>query len=247
MQLWLDNTNGVVRCIFFRLMPLQRTDSETLFKAIDENFSSDGPIRYSNLVGLGLDGANVMLGTRNSVLVQLKARQPSVVSFHCNCHIAALIANHACKVFPDFLEDVTIQIWYFFQKSPKRYRILEEFQSFVDSKPHKLLKAGQTRWSSLEMCVNRLLEQYDALLLYFRSTDEHSSVVRRVESSLEKPLTKLYLMFLSNALHVINGFNKLIQSESPTIHILHREVQSFVKKTASPNFSTNSSARKANC
>ena len=166
-----------------------------------------------------------MLGTRHSVLVQLKAKQPSLISFHYNCHLAALIANHSCKVLSDYIEDVTIQIWYFFPKSPTRYRTFEDFQSFVNSKPHKLLKAGQTHWLSLEMCVNRLLEQYGALLSFFRSTDEHSS---SVQSTLEKPLSKLYLMVLSNALHVINVFNKLMQTESPTIHILHREVQSFV-------------------
>ena len=157
---------------------------------------------------LGSDGANVMLGTRNSVLTQLKEKQPGLVSFHCNCHLAALIANHVSKVLPDFLEDVTIQIWYFFQKSPKLYRMFEDFQVFVDSKPHKLLKAGQTRWLSLQMCVNRLLEQYDALLSFFRSSDERLISIQRITSSLEKPLTKLYLMFLSNALRVINAFCK---------------------------------------
>ena len=66
MLRFFDNTDGVVRCIFFRLMPLYRADSESLFRAIDKNFSSGAPVRYSNLVGLGSDGANVMLGTRNS-------------------------------------------------------------------------------------------------------------------------------------------------------------------------------------
>ena len=51
----------MVRCIFFRLF--KRADSESFLKAIDENFYSDGPVCYSNLVGLGSDGANVMLGT----------------------------------------------------------------------------------------------------------------------------------------------------------------------------------------
>ena len=98
MLRFFDNTDGVVRCIFFKLIPLSRADSASLFKAIDQNFSHDGAVCYGNLVGLGSDGANVMLGTRNSVLVQLKAKQPALVSFHCNFHVAALIANHACKV-----------------------------------------------------------------------------------------------------------------------------------------------------
>ena len=176
-----------VRCIFLRLQPVQNADAESLLQALDRNISDDGTVYYVNLVGLRSDGANVMLGTRNSVLIGLKAKQPALISFHCNCHLVALIANRACKTLPDYLEDVTIQIWYFFQKSPKWYRIIEEFHAFVDSIPHKLLKAGQTRWLSLEM------EQYEALLSYFRSTEERSS---NITITLEKPLTKVYLSAL---------------------------------------------------
>lgn len=86
-------------------------------------------------------------------------------------------------------------------------RIFENYQVFTESKPHKLLKAGQTRWLSLELCVNRLLEQYESLLSYFRSTDETSAMVQRILTALEKPVTKAYLMFLSDSL-VINIFYK---------------------------------------
>lgn len=131
-----------------------------------------------------------MLGSRNSVFSRLKAKQPGLISFHCNCHLVALIANHASKALPDFLEDATIQIWYSFRKVPKRYRNFLEFQVFVESKPHKLLKAGQTRWLSLEMCVNRLLEQYDALCSFSRSSEERLASIQRITSTLENPLTK---------------------------------------------------------
>ena len=169
MLRFFDNTDGQVRCVFFKLEPVQNADAEGLFQVLDSNFSTSGPICYANLVGLGSDGANVMLGRRNSVLTRLKDKQPALIAFHCNCHLAASIANHACSVLPDFLEELTINIWYFFQKSPKRQRVLKEFQAFIECKPHKLLKAAQTRWLSLEACVQRLLEQYDALLSYFRS------------------------------------------------------------------------------
>ena len=52
---------------------------------------------YDNLVGLGTDGENVMLGARNSVMSQLQCKQPALVALHCHCHIAALIANEAAK------------------------------------------------------------------------------------------------------------------------------------------------------
>ena len=95
-----------------------------------------------------------MLGTRNSVLTRLKEKQPSLISYHCNWHIAALVANHACHVLPDYLEDLTTHIWYYFQKSPKRQHTFQEFQAFVDVKPHKLLKSAQTQVAELRgMCT----------------------------------------------------------------------------------------------
>ena len=148
------------------------------------------------------------MGTRNSVLSRLTIKQPALISFHCNCHLAALIANHAYKVLPEYLEDITIQISVFFSlESPKCNHVLEKFKMFLDAKPHKLLKVGQIRWLSLEMYINRVIEQYDALLSFFRSSEERSSNIERFTNSLEKPLTKLYLMFMNNALQVINALN----------------------------------------
>ena len=75
---------------------------------------------YENLVGLGFDGADVMLGTSDYDIFQLKARQPALVSFHYKRHLAAFNTNHARKVLPNYFDDITIQIRYFFcQKSPK--------------------------------------------------------------------------------------------------------------------------------
>ena len=230
MLRFFDNTDGRVRCTFLKLEPVLKADADGLFNALDKNFTLTGPICYTNLVGLGSDGANVMLGTINSVLTRLKEKQPSLISYHCNCHIAALVANHACHVLPDYLEDLTTHIWYYFQKSPKRQHTFREFQAFVDVKPHKLLKSAQTRWLSLEACVQCLLEQYDALLSYFRSTEETLASVRKITSALENPLSKLYIMFLCDSLPLINIFNKTMQMQKPTVHFLHQEVQSFVRK-----------------
>ena len=230
MLRYFDNTDGKVCCMFYKLEPIISADAEGIFSAIDQNFNDSDPICYSKLVGVGSDGCNVMLGSRNSVLTRLRTKQPSLISFHCNCHVAALIANHACGKFPGYLDDITIQIWYFFHKSPKRQRSFEHYQVFTECKAHKLLKASQTRWLSLEACVNRLLEQYEALLSYFRSTDEKSATVTRITEGLEKHITKAYLMFLSDSLPIINIFDKMMQQQSPTIHFLGQEINAFVKK-----------------
>ena len=51
-----------------------------------------------------------MLGARNSVISWLQCKEPALVAFHCHCHMAALIANEACKVLPDELEDLTTDV-----------------------------------------------------------------------------------------------------------------------------------------
>ena len=56
---------------------------------------------------------------------RLQEKQPSLVTVHCNCHIAALIANASCKVLPECLEELTTDIWYCFHKSSKRIREFE--------------------------------------------------------------------------------------------------------------------------
>ena len=100
---YFNNTTGKMCCIFYKLEPVEKADAESIFAAIDKNFSESSAICYTNLVGLGSDGCNVMLGLRKSVMTCLKTKQPSLISFHCNCHVAALIDNHACGKLPGYL------------------------------------------------------------------------------------------------------------------------------------------------
>ena len=83
------------------------------------------PSYTKNLVGLGSNGASVMLGSRNSVLTRLETKQPAVISLHCNYRNAALIANQACKELPGYLDDLNVQNWYFFKNSPKCQRVFQ--------------------------------------------------------------------------------------------------------------------------
>ena len=113
------NTLGSIRCVFFKLESIERATAEQLFQLIDKHIQQSDPLSYDNLIALGTDGANVMLGQHNSVMSRLRTQQPHIVALHCNCHIAALIANGSCKVLPNELEDLTTDMWYYFQKSPK--------------------------------------------------------------------------------------------------------------------------------
>ena len=126
MLRFFDNTQGQVRYVFFALV--EKATAELLFNAIDKHFQESTTLLYDNLVKLDTDGANVMLGSRNSVMSWLRCKQPALVALHCHYHIAALIANKSCKILPDELEDQTTDVWYYFQKSPRRLQQFEDFR-----------------------------------------------------------------------------------------------------------------------
>ena len=44
MLRFFDNTDGQVRCFFFKLELVQNADAEGLFQVLDSNFSTSGPI-----------------------------------------------------------------------------------------------------------------------------------------------------------------------------------------------------------
>ena len=103
-----------MRYVFLDLESIERATAELLFNAIDTHFQD---FHYPPLITLGTHGANVMMGLHNSVMSRLQCKQPALVALHCNCHIAALIANEACKVLPDEIEDLTTDVvWYYFQE-----------------------------------------------------------------------------------------------------------------------------------
>lgn len=108
-----------------------------------------------------------MFREHQSVTSPMKADLPHIVFVCCNCHMIHLCVSHACLKLSTSLEQLCRNVYTHFSRSSLHLHELEEFQHFLNTSPHKLLSVGQTRWLSLEACVSRLLEQWDALLLYF--------------------------------------------------------------------------------
>ena len=79
-------------------------------------------------------------------------------------HIAA---ERAAKELPLDLHDVLTKIWYYLDKSSNRHEDLQRFQQLCYVSLHKILKHVSTRWLSLGLCLNRLLEQWEPLRKYF--------------------------------------------------------------------------------
>ncbi len=205
--------------------------ARTLYSNVVNFFNDDGIPCKDNLIGFAADGANSMLGEHHSLSSLLQADIPHLFVMKCICHSYALCASNACLKLPRSIEELARDIYSYFSCSPKRVGELEEFQKFVNVKPHKILHPSQTRWLSLHMVVSRLLEQYNALKLYFTSAvlDDKLVAADTILQRLSNPTTKLYLLFLDFVLPVFNKVNKLMQSESTQIHVLYMSVASTLR------------------
>lgn len=140
--------------------------AKNLFECIINSFKKY-EINVNNIIGFGSDGCASMMGKHNSVSTLMKEMFPGIMIVKCICHSLHLCCSQACKSLPRRCEDLARNIYNFFGQSSKRQSQFVEFQNFCSIKVHKILHPSQTRWLSLLEVVNRILEQWEALRLFF--------------------------------------------------------------------------------
>ena len=94
-----------------------------------------------------------------------------------------------------------------------------------------MLRPSQTRWLSLSQCVNRILNQWRPLELFFtaEALEAKSSQGEKILQGLKSCYVKATLEFLSFVLEELTGLIKLFLSNQFQLHILLVEVQRVVK------------------
>ncbi|XP_066990850.1 zinc finger protein 862-like [Macrobrachium rosenbergii] len=211
---------------FFGLVPIDDATAQSLYNHVVKAMTDVGIPYKENLIGLAADGANVMMGKHNSLSSRLKEDIPTLFILKCVCHSFHLCASYVRLTLPRSVEGLARDVYNYLSSSPKRTSELKEFQIFVDIKPHKLLHPSQTRWLSLHMVVSRLLEQFEALILYFTNAvwEDRILAAQSILDNLKDPRNRLYLEFLDFILPYFNNLNKQMQAESPQIYTLHEAV-----------------------
>lgn len=177
-------------------------------------------------IGFGSDGCNTMMGCNNSVATRLREMFPGIMIMTCLCHSLSLCANGACKKLPRSPEDLARNIYNYFSHSDKRQFGLTLFQAFCDVDIYKMLQPAQTRWLSLIAVVERILEQWHALTLFFNDQFlvEHTKSAESVHLGLHDPFIKSYFLFLQWALPKFTSLNKYFQSESAIVANVHERM-----------------------
>ena len=134
-------------------------------------------ITWDNCVGFRLDNTLVNTGCQNSIKTRIHAKNEAVYIMGCPCHIVHNTAGKAADAFESVtgfnVDDLVIDVFYWFNKSTKRKSNLSDYFDFCDTTYRDIVKHVNTRWLSLERAVERVLQQYTALRSYFAS--EHDA------------------------------------------------------------------------
>lgn len=228
------NSQRRVRAHFLKLIEVSSADADGITTAVLDVFEK-AKIPLSNIVGFAADTTNVMFGSHHSVSTILADKIPNIFAMKCLCHSAHLCASHSCEKLPRAVEDMIRDTYSYFSHSAKRLAEFSKFQHFVETEPHRILKPSQTRWLSLQMCVKRILEQWDALELFFtnQAVTERLVAAQNLASAYKNPIFKMYFCFLDGVLPKFTKFNKLFQSESPNLHCLTSELAVLYKSLLS--------------
>lgn len=200
--------------------------AEHLYNLLIKSFNEFN-IPMENIIGFGSDGCNIMMGCNNSVASRFKNSHPGIVIMKCVCHSAHLCASEACKKLPRRCEDLARNIYNHFKCSAKRQNSFKEFQIFLNLEIHKILHPSQTRWLSLNEVVIRLIEQWNALKLYFTNSwlGDRTVASEQIFHDLNDPFIKLYFLFLKWILPKFSDFNKYFQTENVVITELHTKIR----------------------
>ncbi|XP_018403791.1 PREDICTED: uncharacterized protein LOC108780510, partial [Cyphomyrmex costatus] len=223
--------NFEINDTFVTLLPIVDSSATALYNIIINFFNKFEIPFKENMIGFAADGANTMMGDHHSLKTMLTNDVPGLFVLKCTYHSLALCASYACMKLPRGPEDFVRDVHSYMKYSFKRMSEFKEFQKFVDTKPHKLLLPAQTRWLSLISVIKRVLEQYDALKLYFQSQylSDKIQASENIHKKLQDPLNKLYLEFLEYILPVFTNMNIEFQAETPKIHLLYDNISSAYK------------------
>lgn len=129
-----------------------------------------------------------------------------------------------------------VKIWpemciIFFKNSAKRICQFAEFQHFCNVEPHKLLRPAQTRWLSLLAVVQRILDQWRPLTLYFELTAFEQRLVsaEHILASLKNVHMKIFSQFLHFDLPKFVHLNQFFQSDKVVILQIQQKVIDCLK------------------
>ena len=171
---------------FLDIVELGSTNSDGIVLALTDCLTANGlteEFLRNHLIGLGTDGASVMLGIKSGVAAKLTISFPRLISWHCFNHRLELAVSDAVKScteinnFKAFIDS----LYALYSMSPKCQRELTQCADELDVMLNKIGRILDVRWvSSSFRTVRAIWQSYEALHSHFRRKSISTQRVQRV-------------------------------------------------------------------
>ena len=230
-----DVSGGKVKTSLLDMCMTPSGTASDIFNAID-NCITTFNIRWDNCIAVGVNNTNVNMGNRHSIKTMVLEKNCSVYFNGCQCHVVHNTAAAASSAFADTtkfdIEDMLVDLFYWFDHSTKRKNLLADYTEFCDQEYRQILKHVSTRWLSLEKCVSCALKQYTSLKSYFLSVEEPQARFKRLRAAFENPMTEVFLLFYQSAVQIFIHLNLFLQRSDPLIGALGPALLRFLRLLA---------------
>ena len=193
-----------VRDKFFAVHHLARGTGEGLYIGVKKTLAYMGvtPLEWQcKMIGLGCDGTNANIGSRNGLKGYLTEDIPWFIVSCCLAHRLELSVKDALKdTFLKEIDELLLQVYYVYEKSPKKCHELKEIvdnlkQCLTDTEmPTKggirPLRASGTRFIAHKVsALARLVDRYGAYLSHLITLSQDTVV-----KSLDRQKLKGYVL-----------------------------------------------------
>ena len=178
--------NGTPTVKYFSIEDVKTANAIGLQAAIEQSFKRIGITALTDrIVGLNCDGASVNMGQFTGLGARFKELAPWLEIIHCFNHRMELAFKDAFDKSPVFqkIDNFLLQLYYMYQKSPKRLRGLHEMSVAYQESIPKPTKANGTRWLEHKYSAIKIaLENYGAYITHFEElTQTDSSWEKRAQ------------------------------------------------------------------
>lgn len=226
---YFDAESFKMNTVFIDLVDLPNGKADTIYTAVIQCLQ-EKHLPMENVIGFCANTCSVMFGVQHPVSQLLRKHHPWIVPIKCSGDLIRQCASRASLKLPKSLEDLCRNIHSHFRMCLQKRDAFREFQDFPNADDHRILGAGHTRWLAMKICVDRILEQYEALKAYFQGVaiEDPTHTNDSILTSLTNAFTVAYLEFMSYNLGRLASFNKLFQSEVPLLHVLKHEVSQLL-------------------
>ncbi|KAL4152998.1 hypothetical protein QTP88_000831 [Uroleucon formosanum] len=216
---------------YYTLMYDETTNSETI--KIEEYLMlalDNADLPKEKLLMLGSDEPNVNKKVFRLVNEGIKSSRGHGLIDIGSCNIN-IVHNAFLKGLDNYGSDVSefvIIVYYFFKGWPKRWEDYSIIQNEKGIPFHRFIKHCSSRWLTLGAAAERILEQWEALMHYFKIfVPKHRNEILKppkflkIISFLKQLELKPEIIFVVNSAKMFQQFNLTFQRQEPLIHVMY--------------------------